>query len=70
MSPSRGQDPFLPVFHSRAEAAIWIQTTPEFTEAGGMDKDHVTLGNARQFMDSERYRTMKQVMLSVRARSF
>jgi hypothetical protein len=60
----------MPVFHSRAEAATWIQTTPEFMEAGGMDKDHLTLGNARQFMDSEGYRTMKQVMLSVRASSF
>lgn len=67
---TRDQYPFLPVFHSRAEAATWIQTTPEFMEAGGMDKDHVTLGNARQFMDSEGYRTMKQVMLSVRASSF
>ncbi|MFL4475438.1 hypothetical protein ACIPVK_15675 [Paeniglutamicibacter sp. MACA_103] len=67
---TRDQYPFLPYFHPRAGAATWIQTTPEFMETGGMDQNHVTKGEARQFMDSESYRTMKQVMLSVRAGSF
>lgn len=67
---TRDKHPFLPVFQPRSGATTWIQTTPEFMETGGMDKNHVTKGKARQFMDSENYRTMRQVMLSVRASTF
>ncbi|MET0978338.1 MAG: hypothetical protein ABWX63_05925 [Paeniglutamicibacter terrestris] len=67
---TRDQNPFLVYFHPRAEVATWIQTTPEFMETGGMDKNHVSKGKAKQFMKTESYQRMKTVLLSVRASSF
>lgn len=63
----RDEHPFLPFFQPRAEVSTMLLTTDGFLEIGGLDPEHLGVGQAREFMDSQRYRTMREVMLSVRA---
>ncbi|MGL3805443.1 hypothetical protein ACSYDW_05040 [Paeniglutamicibacter sp. R2-26] len=67
LAAERDEFPQLAYFRPRKDAAAMLETTNGFAKSLGFTAQDVSLGDAVEMMDTEGYRDMVALMLSVRA---